>query len=271
MGLKAKLTAEEFGALKAELKEFYTKASDGGYILDAEGVEDVAGLKSALEAERKAKKTSNDALKLLQEKFGDLDPVKAREALEALDKQDLATLLKDGKLDEVVNKRTEKMRNDHDALVKSLNEQLKAATDEKTGLAGELGETLLRAAIAVAAPKKNVKAHAIPDVHARARGVFKVEEKKLVPYKPDGTPFYGKKGNALIDVEEWIESLQTDAPHFFEPSKGTGTPAAGSQNVQGGVIQLSREDARDPVKYRAAQAQAEKTGARVSIESPVTQ
>jgi hypothetical protein len=267
MTLKAKLSADEHAALDPSLKAFYKQSGDG-FLLDAEGVEDVTGLKSALDKERSNRRSESEALRLLQDRVKDLDLDKAREMLQAAEQNDVEKLIKAGKLEEVIQKRTDKMRRDHEAELSKLQADLKAASEAASTLTTELGETLLRSEIAQQAPLKAIRPTAIPDVIARARGVYKVEEKKLVPYKPDGSPFYGKIGNKLIEIPEWLDSLQEEAPHFFEASKGTGTPAGGGRpGLPGQGLTLSRDDARDPAKYRAAQAAAEKAGVPLSIAS----
>jgi DNA-binding transcriptional MerR regulator len=65
MALKRTLTAEEWNGLGEGLKEHYEE-KDGSYVLSTEGDEDVGGLKSALEKERKARAESEKAAKQFQ-------------------------------------------------------------------------------------------------------------------------------------------------------------------------------------------------------------
>jgi hypothetical protein len=84
------------------------------------------------------------------------------------------------------------------------------------------------------------------------------------------------KGNALVadgsgtpmTVEQFVESLR-EKPDFagaFPPSGSSGGGARGTANVNGGqVIVLTEAEGRDPVRYRAAKAEAEKRGLQVVI------
>jgi hypothetical protein len=87
MGLKAYL--ETLDQLPEALKEFYVE-KDGKFILDAEGVEDVSGLKSALSKERTARATAETKLNASEAKVrafteaGITDPVQTAESLKKL-------------------------------------------------------------------------------------------------------------------------------------------------------------------------------------------
>lgn len=71
MALKAILSKEEHDALPEALREYYAE-KDGKFILDAEGVEDVSGLKNALTAVRDELKTAKKQLQETIDKFKDI-------------------------------------------------------------------------------------------------------------------------------------------------------------------------------------------------------
>ncbi|MDR2527942.1 MAG: hypothetical protein LBD04_02845 [Synergistaceae bacterium] len=62
MALKYNITAEEHGKLDEGLKELYSE-KDGTFLLRVDGLEDVSGLKSALEKERLSVKEFKDKVK----------------------------------------------------------------------------------------------------------------------------------------------------------------------------------------------------------------
>ncbi|WP_420403319.1 hypothetical protein [Nisaea sp.] len=70
---------ESLDAVPEAARAFYVETGEGGFRLDAEGIEDVSGLKSALEKERAARKE----LKAELESRGDGAPDEARDRLEA--------------------------------------------------------------------------------------------------------------------------------------------------------------------------------------------
>lgn len=78
--LKAKVSKTDFEALDASLKGFYVADAAGDYVLDAEGVEDVSGLKNKIAELLKDTKNKGDLLK----QFEGLDAEAAKKALEEM-------------------------------------------------------------------------------------------------------------------------------------------------------------------------------------------
>ena len=81
----------------------------------------VAGLKAKNEELLDEKKKIQSALK----DFDDIDPHKAKEALEFLEQNHDAQLIKDGKIDELIEKKTSTMRAEHEEAVQELQDQLR--------------------------------------------------------------------------------------------------------------------------------------------------
>lgn len=268
MPIKATITADEHAALADAMKAIYTKAADGSYRLDAEGVEDVTGLKSALGAERQKAKAAEDLAKELQGKFKDVDVEAYKKWLVDSESNVELKLIKDGKIEEVISRRTEKMRRDHEAEVAALKTENQKLTDGVTAITNELGSSLISAGISSVAPKLGVKPTAIDDLTTRAHRVWKPEKGedgklRLTPYR-DGAIYYGKSGGKPIGFDEWIASLTSDAPHLFAENRGAGTPGSGSATVTGTGVRITRTEARNPESYKAAKARAEE--AHVPLE-----
>jgi DNA-directed RNA polymerase subunit F len=261
MKLKATLTKEEHEALDASLRDLYAE-KDGKFILDAEGVEDVTGLKSALKKERDAASAAQKTLKELQDKFTDLDPEKARDALEKLRALEDKTLLDAGKVDELVARKTERMKADHDNQLKALVKERDGWKGKAGGFEYQLQQTLLETQLRDAATKAGVTRTAFPDVILRAKQIFQPVDGKLVPMR-DGQVVYGKDATQAMSVEEWLTALSNDAPHLFE--KSAGDQAQNEPRTFGKNVRITRDQAHDVKAYRAAKAQAEKTGGLVEI------
>lgn len=96
MPIKAVVEKAEFDALPEAVREFYVE-KDGKYLLDADGVEDTSGLKSALQRERDERKAAKDALKA----FEGIDPEEARTLLANSKKAAEDALKQQGKWDEM--------------------------------------------------------------------------------------------------------------------------------------------------------------------------
>ena len=248
MALKLKIDSLEDVA--EELRDSYVKSKTGeGFELDFKAIKDHPGVatvrKSANEVDGKRKEAEN-LLKELQAKFGDLDPEAAREALAAVEAAGDKEMLDAGKVDELVENKTAKMKADFE---KQLEAKDKAIADLTTGnesLTGELSSVKIHDAIKSAALEKGVRKEALQDVENRAKGTWSLVDGK--PVAMDGEDaMYGKSGEPLT-IPEWVESMAADVPHLFEPNKGGN--AQGSDSTDGGTAtgkKISPEAAGDNI------------------------
>src|SRR5690348_10966000 len=124
MALKAKLTKAEFESLADPLKEHYKQSGDD-YVLDAEGVEDVSGLKSALKKTKEERDQLKADLRAEADKWKDLDPERAREALKTLHELDEKKLVDKGEYDRLLAKRTKEFEDREKEYQATLSEQAK--------------------------------------------------------------------------------------------------------------------------------------------------
>jgi hypothetical protein len=265
MALKATLTEDEYGALDPKIQELYKKSGDG-YLLDAEGVEDVRGLKSTLEKLKAERKTLDGRIKELTDKWGDLDPEQARKALDELQKLADKKLMDEGKVEELLTQRLAARDKEHDRVVKNLEKKLEAELAARTAATRRLEEALIDNGLRTAAGKAGVRPAAMTDLVLRGKNVFRLHEDKVTPFREDGEILYGKDPKLPMTMEEWISGLATDAPHLFEENKGGGSEPGGRGAASAGRIVLTRDQARDVSQWRDAQARAEKTGAQLVVQ-----
>ena len=208
MGLKAVI--ESLDDVAEPLREHYTESDDGTFRLDAEGVEDVSGLKSALKKERDAAKTALSELK----RFKGLDPDEARAAQEKLEK---------------LQKKAE--GGDDDA-AKQLTALKKKWQDETEGLVNEqkaeskkwrekFRATALGDKVKAAALKAGVNAEDVEDVLVLTRNRFDLDDDdKPIVLDEDGDP------RGLSREKFFAEEYKKERPKFF---KGTGVSGSGTQ------------------------------------------
>jgi hypothetical protein len=239
---------------------------DGKYVLDLDADGDDGKLAGALEKERQQRKTIEKTLSDLRKNLDGLDPAKAREALATLaeleEKADLGEIpegLK-AKIDAIVRKRTDRMATDYQTRLTAAEEKLKGANSQ-------LEELLIDNALRAEAVKHGVRSTAVDDVVLYGRTVFRLKDGKPVPMKGEEV-LYGKEPNKPLTPEEWIAERSKDRPHWFEASGGGGTPPAGGGRQTGKDVSLTRDEAKDPQRYRAAKEQAAKAGGQVIIAAP---
>jgi hypothetical protein len=229
---------------------------DGKYVLDAEipQPEDVGGLRSALQKERDAAAAARRESAALVKKYEGIDPETVRAILARFENDEDAALIKAGKFDEVIRKKTERMQQEH---VRELEKE-RANTAAEVERRKKYERRVLESHLMAAAAKAGVIATAMDDVVARGASIFALDENgDPVHYLDEKkTIELGKDGKTPYRPEEWLSSTMKDkAPHWFpSPGAGGGTGANGSRPAMGGK-QMKRVDfdaIADPVQKREA-------------------
>lgn len=239
MGLKAFVTSLD--DVPEAQRALYVRTEDG-FILDIDDKEyrgkisefrdNNIALKRQLDAAREAEKEL-EKLRATVQKYGDLDPEKAREAMSRIQEIEEQNLLDAGKMDEVIAQRTERMRQDYEGRLQALSKKHETTDGELKHFRSLYTNTVIeaglqRAVSEVAAPR----AGAMQDILARGRTVWSVDEQgNPVPRDAQGTVRYGKDGKEPITMKEWAEALVLDAPYLFEGSAGGGSTGSRGDNA----------------------------------------
>lgn len=186
-----------------------------------------------LELTRKAEQLAAQA-----EKFKDIDPDKARAALEKLQQIEDKKLIDSGKIDELVAARTERLVGEKDGRITELSTSLEAKTKEADEFKAELTRVLVGSHIDACALAHKVTPAGLKIVrllaeHGDDQGVRWTlnDQRQLVAMKADGTPAWsGSNANKPLERDEWIEGIIKAYPHIVPPSSGGGAPG----NTAGG-------------------------------------
>lgn len=178
-------------------------------------------------------------------RFDGIDPDAVRGILQRFSDDEEAKLIAAGKIDEVLDKRTERMRADVDKQIKAANER----ADKAEAFSNKFRDRVLGDAIRAAAAKAGALAEASDDLILRARGTFQLnEEGEAVAVDANGDVLFGKDGKSPLTPFEWAESLKETAPHLFPRAEGTGAggfkPGSG-----GGSLKRSEMSASDKADY----------------------
>lgn len=263
--LAVSLDKTEHGKLPDAVKSLYVE-KDGKFALDLpEGYEDAKGLKSALESERKRANNEEKARKELAQKFEGLDADEIRGLLEKMGTDEERKLMKEGKIDEVVAKRMEKVTKAHEKALAAAMLKVEEATQR----AGKYEQQVLDNHVRAAATKAGVHATGVEDALFRARTIFKLDgEGNVVQLDADGKPVLGKDGKSNFGPAEWMESMKETAPHWF-PAGSTGGGASGDRNKGAGGKKTMLRSAFDglDVQQKAAAAADMRTGKLVIVDA----
>lgn len=225
-GLGIDLPEDKLAALK---ETFATKAKEA---IDQE----VTGLKeknSELLGQNKALKTDFKQLQAQLEGI-DLNAIKGldlgavRGLLEKASKDEETRLIAEGKIDEVLNRRTERFRQDVEKQLQAKETEIQKHIEAKKKLASRA----LSDAILQAASKVGALPEAMEDIVERARraGWTVTEDGDVVALDGD-EPILGKDGKTPLTPVEWAESLREIAPHLWPRAQGAGP--TGDQGARG--------------------------------------
>ena len=253
---KLKAVIDKLDDVAEQYRDLYTKReSDGKFVLDADGVEDVSGLKAALETER-----SNQ--KKLAAKFKDLDPDKYAAALK--------------RIEDIERQEAEAEKN-WKALEKQLLDRHAAELKGRDDANGVLRRALERHLVDSVATSAIAGAKGVPELLLpHVKGFTKVVEQdgefvvQVVDSK--GNQRIGDNKGTPMTIAQLVEEMKASPTYgraFEAPARGSSTTTTTTTGGSGGAVRLSREDAKDPAKYRAARDAAAKAGVQLEIE-PMT-
>ncbi|MCA7945575.1 hypothetical protein [Burkholderia vietnamiensis] len=232
MGLK--VVVDSIDAVDEKYRDLYVKGDDGKFRLDAE-IEDVSGLKTALQKERDTSKAALKRVSEFETRFAGIDPDQVRAILDRVANDEEAKLIAEGKIDQVIEKRTERLRADADKRVSEANDAAKAAADR----ANRFSQRVLDDQIRAAASKAGIHAHAVDDALFRGRHMFSLDENgHAVQLGDDGQPVLGKDGKTPFSPAEWLDSMKESAPHWF-PAGSSGSGSGGGKR-DGKNVNLER-------------------------------
>lgn len=255
-GLKAFISKEEFDALPETIElardKAFTPTEGGGYRLVAQAaegyaVEDVAGLRKTLEDRKERQSRTQAELDTLKEKFGDLDPVAAREALERP--------VTDPKpdIEKHVKAATEKLEAEY-------QKKLKLAETKSGAYRTQLEQQMIDAEAASVLAKDGTRGSYSLLKHA-VRDRVQVEEDEsgklnIVVLGADNKPMYASRGDAVepARIEDLVKSFRedNDLARAFDGTNASGGGVTGAgRSVSGNQTRSSNSDLSPVEKLKA--------------------
>lgn len=207
--LGLELPEEKAAALKEAL------AAKAKEVVDKE----VTGLKSKNSELLGQNKTFKTELEQFKTQFDGLDLNLVKSLVQKASEDEETKLIAEGKLDEVVSKRTERLRGDYDKQLQAERE----AREKAEAFANRFRDKVLADSIRESALKAGALTEATDDIILRARNTFRLNEVgEPVAMDADGEVIYGKDGKTPLTPLEWAESLREAAPHLWPRAVGAG-------------------------------------------------
>jgi hypothetical protein len=214
MGLKYQIAKLEDVA--EAVRHMYV-ARDGQYFLDVDGV---------VPKERVDEfRNNNIELQKQIDRYKGIDPTKHAELLAIQQEVEEGKLIKEGKVEEVVQLRVKTMKATLESQVNEFGQKLAVANRQ-------LETLLVDNVVKTAAIKNGVVPSAVEDVVLRAKTVYSVVDGVPTPKGPDGQVVFGNDGKTPMPVDEWIVSLRSTAGHLFQGSTGSGAGGGGITGVK---------------------------------------
>lgn len=242
-GTKLPAVTDNLDNIPEAMRGFYEKDGDN-FVLSV----DDSSFKKKLSEFRDSNITLMKDKEKLEAQLADLkdvDPAKYKEMKKKLEEMEDKDLLDEGKIEELVAVRTERMRKDFDSQITALTERAEAAERSTVDYKGKLEGVLIDSQITAAASAVgNVRKGAMPDVLARARGVWTLDDSgNPVALNADGSKRYGKDGDKPLSMSEWATDLLQEAAFLFEGSSGGGSSNSdrGGRAAPGQVLKSDRK------------------------------
>ena len=209
--------------------------------IDKKIEEATAGLKNKNKELLDEKKKIQETLK----NFENIDPQKAKEAIEFLETNAEAQMIKEGKINELIDRKTSQMKSDHETalaeVLSSLEEtSTKASTFEKLYKTKMIEDGLRDAAL-----KAKVRPEAIDDIILRGSREFSLATDGTIESRDSEGKLKKTLDDKVLTPSNWIDGLKKTSPHYWPDSQGIGARGRFSS---------------DPNDYAAALADAAKAG-----------
>lgn len=209
--------------------------------MDKKIEEATSGLKNKNQELLNEKKKIQDTLK----NFENIDPEKAKEALNFLETNTEAQMIKDGKIDELLEKRTSNLKSDYEAQLNEISQKLEETSSKSETFESLYKNKMIEDGLRNAALQAKVRPEAIDDIILRGSKEFNLGEDGSIESRDKDGKLRKTVDDKILTPFNWIDSLKKSHPHYWPESQGAGFRGRFSN---------------DPNDYTAALAEAAQKG-----------
>ncbi len=186
--------------------------------------DEVNGLKSKNAEILDEKKLADKKIKKYEEYNYDA----ANEALSFLENNKDAQLIKDGKVDELIEKKTSQLSSDHEVAIGEINGQLTEAQQHGTLYENLYKTKMVEDSLREAAIGAKVRNEAITDILLHGRNVFALADDGSVEARDNEGKLRKTIDDKVLTPTNWIEALKKASPHYWPDSVGAGASGGGA-------------------------------------------
>lgn len=181
------------------------------------------------------------------EQFGDTDKLKSM--MERIDNDEESKLLAEGKFDELLTRRTERMEASYQQQIEQLANANSDVNNKYSELSNRYQSSLLNSSIDQAASSVGIVPEAMESARDIVRKTFKTNEAgEITPLDANGNVVYGSDGKNPVTIGEFVNGLKSTHRFLFPQSQGSG--ATGSGNSVDFNTQLEKAASNDFNSFR---------------------
>lgn len=203
-------------------------------------------LSNAYNAEKERRQKDAEKMAALQatiDKFKDIDPEKAREAMAKLEEIETKGLKDDGKFEELIDREKAKIKANYDTTIEKLQKDLAAASEFGAKMRSTLKQEKISNAVRDAAAE-HVKPALMPYFIADALKIFDLDDDDKIVAMDGDIHRRDSKGD-LLTIDSWRDEHLTKNVEFALPNRGAGATGGGNGRGAGGerVVDMNQRNA----------------------------
>lgn len=222
------------------------------------------GLVDNKEAILREKKDLEGQVKSMKEQWGDLDPEVVRNLMKRMQNDEETRLIAEGKVDEVITRKTDAFKRDHEAKLAAAQKKFEEAENALKERNQKIADLTIGTMVRQVAAESGIVPSAIEDVISRVKGVFTLDEDyNPIARNSDGTLMVGKDAKSPLSISEWLESVRDKTPHWYQGSSGGGTYTADGKPA--GRITITKAESKNHQLYMSRLKEAQKLGVPLHV------
>ncbi len=243
------------------IKELQDAMKEDGEIKDFFASSISTAVSAAVDDATKGLKTTNTQLKTEKKNLqATLDKMPTKEQLESyskmqanLDSSEDAKLISEGKMDEVINRKTERIRLDLEKKFEDSQTELNTTKETLSQVNSNYANHRIDETIRKAAVDSGVSPEAIEDVVLRSVGIFSIDEKgAIIALDSEGHVATNEAGTPL-DPKVFVSDLKEKAPHFWPGSSSGGLNGSGGASDDSLIAAAEKGNVSGFIDQRRAQ------------------
>lgn len=165
--------------------------------------------------------------------YGDIKPEKIKEMMDKFKAEGEAQLIKDGRIDELVEKRVSDIKSNFEEQMAEITAKLATSDEFGASISKKHNDHVVKEGVMRRAIAAGVRKEAVDDIVMAAMQIFSAGEDGD-PETRDEDGNLRKLGDKLFTADNWIESLRETRPHYWPDSTGAG--AQGAKGDKGGKV-----------------------------------